>query len=218
MTARRSHNKFRRGCCTCKRRRVKCDESGPPCTDCKSRQTACEYASPDPLRRNVADGPLESRSRSVSRDKSRNSGYEGTASPDHRRTIEIQLLHRWWTVTFASMATQVANDWHVWQKTAPEMALKDDFLLNTIFALSAFEMAFSYPKEAPEYHSIALEYQGLAFCSFHTHLRSLVELRLAGPALHETKHALGHRCLPASTSKKHSQEDHFPKQHTWLHY
>lgn len=42
---RRSHEKSRRGCLTCKRRRVKCDETRPFCLNCTRRSVTCEYAS-----------------------------------------------------------------------------------------------------------------------------------------------------------------------------
>ncbi|ETN37540.1 uncharacterized protein HMPREF1541_07162 [Cyphellophora europaea CBS 101466] len=43
QTTRRSHRKSRKGCLTCKTRRVKCDETRPICTNCSSRATECEY-------------------------------------------------------------------------------------------------------------------------------------------------------------------------------
>ncbi|QQK46297.1 Aflatoxin biosynthesis regulatory protein [Penicillium digitatum] len=43
MPPRRAHTKSRQGCDQCKRRRVKCDEKGPPCSNCISRELSCTY-------------------------------------------------------------------------------------------------------------------------------------------------------------------------------
>ena len=43
MRPRRAHTKSRNGCDQCKKRRVKCDERGPPCSNCISRELECSY-------------------------------------------------------------------------------------------------------------------------------------------------------------------------------
>lgn len=40
---RRTHNKSRLGCQTCKKRRIKCDESTPKCGQCRDKGTECVY-------------------------------------------------------------------------------------------------------------------------------------------------------------------------------
>lgn len=45
---RKYHQKSRNGCLTCKRRRVKCDETRPICNKCNNLQLECGYAS-DPI-------------------------------------------------------------------------------------------------------------------------------------------------------------------------
>src|ERR1700742_2357411 len=49
MVPRRTHTKSRNGCDGCKKRHVKCDESGPPCTNCIARELECKYSTADPL-------------------------------------------------------------------------------------------------------------------------------------------------------------------------
>ncbi|KAE8143736.1 hypothetical protein BDV38DRAFT_266891 [Aspergillus pseudotamarii] len=41
--SRKTHNKSRNGCSTCKRNRVKCDEARPLCGRCSKRQSICVY-------------------------------------------------------------------------------------------------------------------------------------------------------------------------------
>ncbi|KAF7714731.1 Sterol uptake control protein 2 [Penicillium ucsense] len=45
MALRRPHRKSRHGCLECKRRRVKCDEIRPTCSNCAKRHSECEYGS-----------------------------------------------------------------------------------------------------------------------------------------------------------------------------
>ncbi|CUS10031.1 unnamed protein product [Tuber aestivum] len=44
MPPKRRHTKSRNGCMTCRRRRVKCDEIRPICTNCTRRELDCMYA------------------------------------------------------------------------------------------------------------------------------------------------------------------------------
>lgn len=41
--SRRSHTKSRKGCKTCKRRHIRCDESYPQCRNCSKHQVRCDY-------------------------------------------------------------------------------------------------------------------------------------------------------------------------------
>jgi hypothetical protein len=45
---RRTHNKSRLGCQTCKKRRIKCDESTPKCGQCRDKGTECVYSQKPP--------------------------------------------------------------------------------------------------------------------------------------------------------------------------
>ena len=40
---RRQHKKSRKGCLTCKRRHVRCDENVPECFNCTRRNRSCTY-------------------------------------------------------------------------------------------------------------------------------------------------------------------------------
>ena len=41
--SRRKHQKSRRGCATCKRRHIRCDETWPRCNNCTKHQSDCHY-------------------------------------------------------------------------------------------------------------------------------------------------------------------------------
>lgn len=103
-------------------------------------------------------------------------GCANTISNEQRRIDELRLLHRWSTVTYKSLSSEFTKDWDVWRTAVPKVALKYDFLLNTILALSSFELAFSSCTEAAQhYRKIALEYQSLAYATFRGHLRFLLD-------------------------------------------
>lgn len=52
----------------------------------------------------------------------------------------------------------------------PELAMKHDFLLKSLFALTAFEMAYSSPEHSMHHINTALEYQSQAFARFRDEL------------------------------------------------
>ncbi|KIX06116.1 uncharacterized protein Z518_04090 [Rhinocladiella mackenziei CBS 650.93] len=67
--------------------------------------------------------------------------------------------------TYKSMCTKRPKDDHVWQTRVPEMSLQYDFLLNGIFALSAFEAASVSERDRARYASAATGYQTMALSS-----------------------------------------------------
>ncbi|USW59487.1 Putative zn(2)-C6 fungal-type DNA-binding domain-containing protein [Septoria linicola] len=181
MPPRRSHLKSRHGCLTCKKRRVKCGEEHPKCNNCMSRATDCKW--PDP----AAITSHASSARDSSSSKSPGSTSEASTSSSATRNIaELQLMHRWSTSTFESMASEISGDREVWRVMVPETATKYDFLLNSMFALTAFEMAYKKPAESNQHISTALEYQTQAFAKFRNDLSRLV----AGDAEDEAHDAL----------------------------
>ena len=57
---RRSHTKSRKGCETCKRRHIRCDESFPQCRNCTKHKIRCPYndvQATDPNRSTTPDKP-----------------------------------------------------------------------------------------------------------------------------------------------------------------
>ena len=93
--------------------------------------------------------------------------------PPNHRLLELQLMNRWSTVTYKSLCTKVAEDDHVWQVKVPAMSLHYDFLLNGLFALSAFEVASSSENGYARYLRAAVEYQTQALSSFMPQLHDI---------------------------------------------
>lgn len=171
MPIRRSHRKSQKGCVTCKSRHVKCDEAGPPCGRCKVRGTACEYASPRPSHQSSMELEIRAGSARVPE-----RGGDLVFPADNRR-LELQLMHRWSTLTYKSCCTPGSGDDEVWQSMVPEFALKYDFLLYGVFALAAFECARSLLRDKPaheKYVNAAIEYHGRALSSFRSQLPAIL--------------------------------------------
>ncbi|KEF54244.1 uncharacterized protein A1O9_09410 [Exophiala aquamarina CBS 119918] len=165
MPPRRSHAKSRRGCLNCKSRHIKCDEGGPPCDRCKLRGTACEYATP-------GSGAKTSAIAEVREEISHTAAKINELQfPADRRLLELQLMHRWSTLTHKSCSTPGAGDEEVWEQLVPTLSVRYDFLLNGLLALAAFDCARSAPQSTYEqYVNSAVEYHALALGTFRSHL------------------------------------------------
>ena len=57
-----------------------------------------------------------------------------------RRLLELELMHRWTTSTYLSLCSS-AEDIHCLQVDVPRWALKNDYLLDGMLAMSALEVA-----------------------------------------------------------------------------
>ncbi|EXJ71710.1 uncharacterized protein A1O5_05518 [Cladophialophora psammophila CBS 110553] len=172
MPPRRSHQKSRRGCLTCKYGHIKCDESGPPCGRCKLRATTCEYASPGLGLRQPQALPLNHDASLPTKQDPDQEHLEEPLFPKDHRLLELQLMHRWSTVTYKSLRSKVAGDDYIWQIAVPRWSLQHDFLRTGLFALSAFEVASrSTGADRAKYLEAAVEYQTLALSDFRHQLQ-----------------------------------------------
>ncbi|OAP60896.1 hypothetical protein AYL99_05898 [Fonsecaea erecta] len=189
MPPRRSHQKSRRGCLTCKVGHIKCDETGPPCGRCRLRGTTCEYASPGPypdlLQPQTLPSGHHDRARVHAEREPRPDlppqsvdEQEEPLFPNEDRLLELQLMHRWSTVTYRSMCSKVAQDDYVWQMAVPRWSLQHEFLCAGVFALAAFESAASCSSSSSgergrraKYLGAAVKYQTLALNQFRAHLQ-----------------------------------------------
>lgn len=173
MPPRSSHRKSRQGCLTCKQRRVKCDEKGPPCGACRLRSSSCEYAAS--LVPKLQASPVDPDGATTT-----DRAHDDPIFPSDHRLLELQLMNRWSTVTYKSLCAKVAEDDLVWQTKVPALSLQYDFLLNGVFALAAFEIASStLERNRAPYLNAAFEYQILALGKFRPQLQDI------NPASHE---------------------------------
>ncbi|KAJ6107045.1 hypothetical protein N7512_010562 [Penicillium capsulatum] len=166
MAPRRTHTKSRHGCDQCKRRRVKCDEKGPPCANCVSRELNCTY-----LRAPSRDVPSQRPGRVLASDADArplapiSPASTPSAVPGVR---DLELMHKFATDTFRSVCT-ADSEYPVWQIVIPQLALQFDFLMNGILALASLHIATT--TESPTslaYVDTALQYHNLSFAPFRT--------------------------------------------------
>lgn len=148
---RRYHNKSKNGCQACKKRHVKCDEKGPPCTNCVARETTCAYG-PAPC--------VE-----VSQD-----GRRLGSQPDPSSALEMALLHRWTTATFISLCC-IEEEYEVMKVLVPQAALKLPFLMDGMMAISALDIAINddgskYPTLDADYPLVAARYYDRGLTAF----------------------------------------------------
>ncbi|KAJ5679931.1 hypothetical protein N7462_008175 [Penicillium macrosclerotiorum] len=178
MAPRRAHTKSRNGCDQCKRRRVKCDEKGPPCSNCISRELNCTY-----LRAPPRDAPSVRRSAPV---PTRDLGTPRILAPLSPASTpsavsgvrDLELMHKFATETFRSLCT-AEPEFHVWQIVIPRLALQYDFLMNGILALASLHIANT--DEAPTslaYIDTALQYHNLTFAPFRSIVTTVIGIAL----------------------------------------
>ena len=110
-----------------------CDERGPPCANCVARESGgtCRYPN-----NSVAS------KRATSCSSSSETALEPPAAsvPASQRLLELELMHRWSTTTYKSIYT-LPEDQPCIQLELPRWALRHEFLLDGIFAMSALEAA-----------------------------------------------------------------------------
>ncbi|KAJ6126546.1 hypothetical protein N7523_002158 [Penicillium sp. IBT 18751x] len=178
MPPRRAHTKSRNGCDQCKRRRVKCDERGPPCSNCISREIHCTYLKAPP--RGADATHVRPPSITDSHD-SRDPGTPRPLAPISPASTpsaisgvrDLELMHKFSTETFKTVCT-ADSEYHVWQMIIPRLALQYDFLMNGILALASLHIAST--SESPTslaYIDTALQYHNLTFAPFRTAIANL---------------------------------------------
>lgn len=113
---RRPHTKSRNGCMTCKRRRVKCDETRPVCRNCTNLRLECRYASTATL--GCADLQI----------------------------MNLRLLHHYVCEVAQTIASSGISTLSIWQIDVPEMGFKYPFLMHAILMFSATHLAQVDPK------------------------------------------------------------------------
>ncbi|KAF5559507.1 nicotinate phosphoribosyltransferase [Fusarium napiforme] len=152
MMKRRTHNKSRHGCRNCKKRHVKCDEGGPPCTNCLARNLeGCSYLTEPPTQ---------------------------LPATETRRRIELELMHRWTSSSYKSLAS-IPEDNKWLQDDMARWALKHEYLLQGMFAFSALEVALCGGAVVVEedhdtyYAKLAVEYYDKASRSFRAQLENV---------------------------------------------
>ncbi|KAF5557814.1 sterol uptake control 2 [Fusarium mexicanum] len=131
---------------------VICDEGGPPCTNCLARNLeGCSYLTEPPTQ---------------------------LPATETRRRIELELMHRWTSSSYKSLAS-IPEDNQWLQEDMARWALKHEYLLQGMFAFSALEVALCGGAVVVEeeydthYAKLAVEYYDKASRSFRAQLENV---------------------------------------------
>ncbi|KAF2178719.1 hypothetical protein K469DRAFT_754334 [Zopfia rhizophila CBS 207.26] len=169
MPLRKAHSKSRFGCLTCKKRHIKCGEEFPSCQNCIKRNLDCTFSQPltsntgtysqecstsdgSPVNREQQNGTQLPLSDLQGHDPINQSGIGVT------RLQELQLMLHYMTATYESMA-RGPEDMEVWRTAIPTEAVKHEFLMDGLLALSALHFAFQNPDLRWTYTEVAVQYQ-----------------------------------------------------------
>ncbi|KAH8818826.1 hypothetical protein DL96DRAFT_1820213 [Flagelloscypha sp. PMI_526] len=138
VRSRKSRGSSKKGCLTCKTRRVKCDEVHPVCTACSRRQEACAWSDDTdallilPRVARLALKPSKDRQLSL-------------PPLSDFRTQELELLHTWTSNTMFTFIPDVPVIRYGFQVTLPQFAFGNEFLLHATFAVTSLHMHHLLP-------------------------------------------------------------------------
>ncbi|KAH8591706.1 hypothetical protein B0O99DRAFT_631501 [Bisporella sp. PMI_857] len=165
MPSRRSHKKSRRGCLTCKRRKIKCDELRPECSNCLRHSTSCDFAwqiattpSSQLARVPISRNSRQTRSISLSNEGSPESTSvsipESPAAlsicsrhPETSHLLELRLIHVFTSSVANTMTVSGSGRKDTWGAVVPSLAFNAPYLMDAIFAVSALYLRSHHPED-----------------------------------------------------------------------
>ncbi|WQF85746.1 Putative zn(2)Cys(6) fungal-type DNA-binding domain, fungal transcription factor [Colletotrichum destructivum] len=147
----RPHKKVRTGCGPCKRRKVKCDEQRPKCTQCTRQDTQCDITSNYQM-----EPPAPSPSFSEVRvDESM-----------ILNMLDLELIHHWTSSTYDSLTSSPLLR-TFWLRNAVKVGFRCGFVMRTILALSAVHLGTLNPERGDALLQHALVHHNLAALRAH---------------------------------------------------
>ncbi|KEZ46689.1 hypothetical protein SAPIO_CDS0532 [Scedosporium apiospermum] len=171
---RRSHTKSRKGCDTCKRRHIRCDESFPQCRNCTKHKIRCPY-NDMPVPENRAGSPdkpdlmwtpqIEADIEQWQRTgifPFTNLNIYPAPSPQTYTVEELRLIHH-----VASICSELdaidANNFTIWTRQMPiilQIGATNRYVMHSLLAFSAMHIAFL--TDCPLVGNMAYEHRGVA--------------------------------------------------------
>lgn len=142
MPPRRSHTKSRHGCDRCRKRRIKCDESGPPCRNCMAQNAVCQYSTGRLFQHSQYDSQSlhhqpelqgEAHRFTVERrinefdERSSTDASPTSAFSARSRMRELELMHQWCMKTCHSFSSDLGD---VFGTYVVKQALHHPFLMD----------------------------------------------------------------------------------------
>ncbi|UKZ96664.1 uncharacterized protein TrAFT101_011442 [Trichoderma asperellum] len=165
--ARRQHTKSRLGCQTCKRRKIKCDESKPQCGNCARFSVPCDFSpipaqatslAPKSTRRGRPRSDWASWAEQLRLSSAASAPRACTCSAKRLDVDSLELFHNFMTTT----AQTLGDDIKLWSEGVPQLGVQHPCILELILALSSFHLARMKPDNAPRYLELAEKHSTFA--------------------------------------------------------
>jgi len=173
---RRSHTKSRKGCETCKRRHIRCDESFPQCRNCTKHKIRCPYndvQGADPNRSTTPDKPdlmwtpevevaiMEWQQTGIFPFHFMGAGPAPVAA--HYSVEDLRLIYHVASL-YHQLAALDANNFTLWTRHIPSLlriGAETPYVMHALLAFSAMHIAFL--TDCPLVGSMAFEHRGAAY-------------------------------------------------------
>ncbi|KAF2499638.1 hypothetical protein BU16DRAFT_503884 [Lophium mytilinum] len=151
-SSRRSHTKSRNGCKSCKRKRIKCDESRPVCGQCAYRKISCEYLQTETpnerfethsLRSELSSSREFARTKILEFMKENDVPCDQLANPKYQRIDAAELLDHWFDTDYPWIGTTEVQN--TMQKHGFNIGLGAPYVLHGILAFAACHLNYLRP-------------------------------------------------------------------------
>ncbi|KAF2787197.1 hypothetical protein K505DRAFT_421922, partial [Melanomma pulvis-pyrius CBS 109.77] len=176
--SKRPHRKSRAGCTTCKRKKVKCDESLPSCSYCALRKIDCTY--PQETSGSSVSSGQEYQISPVSEEDFNSSPIQTPSwlvpaiqtSAGQLTKTDLELLHQYKTITWRSLSVRdealidsINREW------IPQVAMSRSYLLYTILSISAAHRNILSPSKQAQ--DLATVYRHKSLTAYNTALQNI---------------------------------------------
>lgn len=171
---RRSHTKSRKGCDTCKRRHIRCDENFPQCRNCTKHKIRCPYNDipvPDD-RSTTPDKPdlMWTPEIEATIHQWQQTGdfpfpslnIFPTPAPQYLSVEDLRLIHHVASISH-ELGTIDANSFTLWTRQIPtiiRIGATHSYVLHALLSFSAMHIAFL--TDCPLVGNMAYEHRGIA--------------------------------------------------------
>ncbi|EFZ00695.1 Zn(2)-C6 fungal-type DNA-binding domain protein [Metarhizium robertsii ARSEF 23] len=177
---RRSHTKSRKGCETCKRRHIRCDENFPQCRNCTKHKIRCPYNDvqvPDADRSTTPDKPNLMWTPQV---EAAIAEWQATgvfpfstlhvysAPMPHLYSLEDLRLIYHVANLYDQLSVIDGNNFTLWTRHIPTLlniGATTPYVMHALLAFSAMHIAFL--TDCPLVGSLAFEHRGIALSGLH---------------------------------------------------
>ncbi|KZL83513.1 c6 transcription factor protein [Colletotrichum incanum] len=171
---RRSHTKSRKGCDTCKRRHIRCDESFPQCRNCTKHKIRCPYndmpipedRSTTPDKPDLMWTPEVEAAISLWQQTGQfpfpNLGIYPAPNPQYLNVEDLRLIYHVASIC-DELAAFDANGFTLWTRQIPtiiKIGATNAYVMHALLAFSATHIAFL--TDCPLVGNMAYEHRGVA--------------------------------------------------------